>query len=253
MRRYVVYHFHREHGYGVITLSRDEKRNAISKSMIQQLQQALQDAKEDPLKCLVITGEGDDIFSAGGDLNYFHSDLTTDEAFSRLYKMKEVLYELVSFPMPTVALLNGDAYGGGCEIATACDFRIAKENTKFGFVHTSLGIIPGWGGGVLLYEKVTPQFAYQWLIEAKVYSDTYLREKGWIHQIIPLDEWHEIDIILQPYITKSYEQLKHLKTQYNQKLSVLSLSATMNEEVRQCSLLWGSSFHREKIANFFKK
>src|SRR5690625_5646758 len=87
------------------------------------------------------------MFCAGGDLINFHGELTPDEAFSRLYPMKEVLYDIASFPVPTICLLNGDALGGGCEIATACDFRIAKETTKFGFVQSKLGIVPGWGGG----------------------------------------------------------------------------------------------------------
>src|SRR5699024_12371085 len=91
-------------------------------------------ARNRDIKFLIITGAGEKMFCSGCDLNHLHGDLSSDEAFKELYPMKECLYELVSFPVPTVCLLNGDALGGGCEIATACDFRIGKKGTKFGFV-----------------------------------------------------------------------------------------------------------------------
>src|SRR5690625_4132257 len=103
--------------------------------MAKELMTILEEAKEDPPKFLVITGRGK-MFSAGGDLLDLHGELSADEAFSRLYPMKEVLFELVNFPMPTIGLLNGNALGGGCELATACDIRIAKNTSEFGFVQT---------------------------------------------------------------------------------------------------------------------
>ncbi|MUV36234.1 Enoyl-CoA hydratase [Lentibacillus sp. JNUCC-1] len=126
--------------YGLIKLNRPEKRNAISNEMAVALKKILLQAKQDAMKCLVITNTGNDMFCAGGDLIDLHSDLSPDEAFSMLYPMKEVLYELASFPVPTIAVLNGHALGGGCELATACDFRIAKNTADFGFVQSSLGI-----------------------------------------------------------------------------------------------------------------
>lgn len=240
-------------GYGIIRLNRPEKHQAVSPEMAALFLEKIRIAKSDPIKFLVITGTGDNMFCAGGDLNYLHGDLNTDEAFQALYPMKECLYDIVSFPVPTVCLLNGDALGGGCEIATACDFRIGKQGTKFGFVQTKLGIIPGWGGGVLLYEKVDPNFAFQWLLEAEVFSIEYLQQKGWIHKIIKADQWAQINDILAPFISKSKDQLAILKAQYNKKLSVLSLAAEMNEEVRHCANLWETPEHKEAVAKFFSK
>lgn len=249
----ITYEINHQFGYGIMTLNRSEKRNAISQSMINDLGKYVKQAKQEAIKCLIFTGAGEKMFSAGGDLHYFHGDLSSEEAFSRLYDMKEVLYEIVSFPVPTVCLLNGDALGGGCELATACDFRIAKEDTHFGFVQSSLGIIPGWGGGVLLHEKVDPSFAYQWLLEATIYNAYDLQTRGWIHHIVPKDDWDQLEVILRPYLEKSLEQMKILKSQYKSKLSVLSFSALMSEEVRQCAQLWSSSHHREKVQQFLTK
>lgn len=163
-----------------------------------------------------------------------------------------VLFTLVSFPVPTICLLNGDALGGGCEIATACDFRIAKEATEFGFIQTKLGIIPGWGGGTLLYEKVHPSFAYHWIVEAQIYKASFLKEQGWIHKVVPNKEWGNYELLLKDYLNKSFEQMKFLKSQYKRKLSVLGLSAQMNEDVRNCSVLWDSEEHQEVVQHFLK-
>lgn len=248
----VQYQFYEE-GYSVIRLHRAEKRNAVSNEMVSALKSCLENAKQDDIKFLVITGSGDKMFCAGGDLTNLHGDLVPSEAFARLYPMKEVLFELVSFPVPTICLLNGDALGGGCEIATACDFRIAKETTKFGFVQTKLGIVPGWGGGTLLYEKVHSNFAYQWIMEGEIFDALTLKEQGWIHHIIQEKEWGNHQVLLKAYLSKSVEQMKYLKSQYLKKLSVLALSAEMNEEVRNCAKLWDSVEHREAVQRFLTR
>lgn len=252
MSEMVQYKFYDQEGYGLIYLNRPEKHNAISKEMTRLLVEKLKQAKEDSLKCLVITGAGDKSFCSGGDLNNMHGGLSNDEAFTELYQMKEFLYELVTFPVPTICLLNGNALGGGCEIATACDFRIAKEGTSFGFIQSTLGIVPGWGGGAILYEKVDSSFAYQWLVEGAIIDVCELKSRGWIHRIITDSNLEDINNILAPYLTKSIEQMKLFKSQYSKKISALSLSATMNEEVRSSANLWDSPEHIKAVKRFNK-
>lgn len=253
MTKNIIYEKNKTYNYGLITLNRPEKRNAISKSMIDQLKLSIERAKSDEIKALVITGEGEKTFCAGGDLTYFHPELSTEEAFSRLYEMKEVLFDLLSFDVPTICLLNGSAFGGGCELATACDIRIAREGTYFGFVQSSLGIIPGWGGGELLYHKVNPNFAFQWLVEGTVLDTEQLHASGWLHDVVVDDSWHHIDRVLEKYLMNTIEQMSYLKLQYKQHLATLSFSATMNEEVRQCSELWGSTRHRSQVKQILNK
>lgn len=239
--------------YGLIRIERPEKRNAISKRMVEQFKRALKQAKHEQMNCLVITGAGERMFCAGGDLTYLHGNLTEEEAFQELYQMKEVLMDIVSFPVPVICLLNGDALGGGCEIATACDIRIAKEGTSFGFIQSTIGITPAWGGGILLYEKVHPSFAFQWILEGKIYEGQYLQKQGWIHRLISEDAWGNLESMIEPYISKSISLMQTLKEQYKRKIASLALSAEMNEEIRNCAKEWHSPTHVEAVNTFLER
>lgn len=249
---YVAYKRHSE-GYGEITLQRPQKHNAINGAMITELAACLEQAKEDTISFLVITGAGNDTFCAGGDLHYFHGEMDSEHAFSLLYPMKEILHTILLFPVPTICLLNGNAFGGGCELATACDIRIAKANTRFGFIQSTLGIVPGWGGGTLLYEKVHTSFAFQWMTEGAIYSVEKLYDKGWIHTIVSPEDFTNHNVILKPYIRRTIDQMGILKSQYKQQILALSLSARMNDEVRHCASLWNSTTHQKAVEQFLRK
>src|SRR5690625_457376 len=97
--------------YGILTLNRPEKHNAISLSMAKQLKETLQKIKDDSIPYLVLTGAGMKSFCSGGDLKDFHGDLSTKELLTKLRFMKTVLLELLYFPVPTICLLQGDAFG----------------------------------------------------------------------------------------------------------------------------------------------
>lgn len=243
----------REDQIAVLTLNRPQQRNAVSFQMIKELQEVLEEAKNADLKCLVITGAGDQAFCSGGDLEDFHSDLSTEEAFKALYQMKEVLYEIARFPMPTYAFLNGHAMGGGCELATACDFRYANDKASFGFIQGTLGIAPGWGGGTLLYQRIDPLRAYEMLVHSKRYNTEQLQEIGWLQGTY--DHHHfepELDRILSPILEKSTDQLKGFKDQYKKRHMPIYVSAEMDEEVRQCANLWGNDKHTSAVEQFLK-
>ncbi|WP_347860672.1 enoyl-CoA hydratase/isomerase family protein [Salimicrobium sp. PL1-032A] len=135
-----------ENAVATVKLNRPEKRNAVNRQMTEELSKVLRTLKEDEhVKSLILTGEGEEAFCAGGDLNELHGDLTEVEAYSLLSPMRDVLYELATLPIPTLAWLNGDARGGGCELASACDVRYGRMKSDYGFIQGRLGIVPGWG------------------------------------------------------------------------------------------------------------
>lgn len=242
-----------EKSYGILTLNRPEKRNAISIEMAQKLSSLLTEIKNRPISFLVIRSAGEGVFCAGGDLNELHGQLSEQEAYDTLAIMKHVLFQIISFPVPTICLLQGNALGGGCEIATACDIRIAKEDTSFGFVQSNLGILPGWGGGAILYEKVPSSFALQWLTEGAIYPANFLLNKGWLHHVIAHENWHDLDAILQAYIKKSNQQMTYLKAQYHTAIDLENLGQHMEEESSRTAKLWSSEHHHQAVQSFLNK
>lgn len=237
-------------GYGVLTINRANKLNAISVAMARAFKSSLLQAKKENIKFLIITGAGDRMFSAGGDLTDLHGGLSTEKAFSRLYPMMEVLELLISFPVPVIGLLNGDALGGGCEIATACDIRIAKKSTKFGFVQSNIGILPGWGGGEILYKKVQPSFALDWLVRGNIYDADELMERGWIHQVVGKETWDNPQQLLKGFINKTDKQMRLFKGQYNANISSTELPQLMLQEVKNSASLWETPEHIKAVQEF---
>lgn len=239
-------------GFGILFINRADKKNAISGEVARELNNLIDQIAVDKINFLVLKSAESNVFCAGGDLNELHDELSDDEAYEDLKPMKKFLFKLATFPLPTIALLHGIALGGGCELATACDFRIAKEDTRFGFVQANLGILPGWGGGALLYEKVASAFAYKWLIEGGVYSVEYLKKNGWIHKVIPASEWEEKNL-LETYLKRSHGQMLHFKSQYLEKINQEKIYADMDLESRRCASLWESEEHISAVAAFLKK
>ena len=166
----------REKGYLLFTINRSEKRNAINFDVMEGLAEAITRASSPDIKALVITGKDDRAFCSGGDLSVFHLLHTKEEAYPMLSKMANILYSLLTLPVPTIALINGIAIGGGCELAAACDFRVARDGINAGFVQGKQAITTGWGGGSILAEKLQAPIAMKLLLEAEVQTAAYLHK-----------------------------------------------------------------------------
>ncbi|KHE71808.1 enoyl-CoA hydratase/isomerase family protein [Halobacillus sp. BBL2006] len=242
-----------DEGYASLTLNRQEKLNSVSKKMTEELFEALQLVKENKeIKFLTVTGAGERAFCTGGDLNELHADMNAEEAYEILHPMKKVLFELATLPVPTITLLNGQARGGGCELATACDFRYGIESASYGFVQANLGITPGWGGGELLHSRIDSGLAAHWLMEASMYSAEYSYQIGWLHKVVSLNELRSKKVF-QSFLNKTPEQMRVFKKKHVTHVIPQDLSRQMDEEVRQCSLLWESDAHKEAVQRFMNK
>lgn len=128
-----------------ITINRPQAMNALNVNVLDELQIIFNTiSKDDTVKCVVVTGEGK-AFVAGADIAAM-SEMTAVEGREMMKKGHDVMNLMESIEKPIIAAVNGFALGGGCELAMACDFRIASEKAKFGQPEVSLGIIPGFGG-----------------------------------------------------------------------------------------------------------
>ena len=129
-----------------VTLNRPHRHNAITPKMMDELEAVSVDlAKDGAVRVVVISGKGGRAFSAGADLTAFEFTSPV-KAFESARRMFEVFSLFERMPKPVVAAIDGYAFGGGCELALACDFRLASESSQIGLTETNLGIIPGAGG-----------------------------------------------------------------------------------------------------------
>lgn len=176
-----------------VVLNRPEAGNALNTLMLTEIVDLLSAVYVDPagVRCIVITGAGDRIFCAGGDLKERKG--MSDEAWRRQHALTEqMMRHLQECPIPVIAAVNGAAFGGGCELAVAVDFAYASETARFALTEVTLGIMPGAGGtqnlpracGVRRAKEITltgapfsAQQAYEWGIVNKLCAPDNLLEE----------------------------------------------------------------------------
>lgn len=130
----------------VITISRSEVLNALNQETKEELSQLLQALNQDKtIRAIILTGSGEKAFCAGADIAELKS-LDSKSGKARAIAGQKLTKQIDALDKPVIAAVNGYALGGGCELAMACDFRIASENAKFGQPEVNLGLIPGFGG-----------------------------------------------------------------------------------------------------------
>ncbi|MBC7284920.1 enoyl-CoA hydratase/isomerase family protein [Hoeflea sp.] len=152
-----------------VCINRPEKRNALSMETLDAVAVAFDDATgDDELRLAVLTGRGDKSFAAGGDLKELALVKGEDAAVVMAMRAKKALTAVRNFPLPVVAALNGDALGGGAELAMACDMRVAASHARIGFIQGKLGITSAWGGGVDLMRLIGPARALQMMTRMEV-------------------------------------------------------------------------------------
>ena len=170
---------------GYLTLKRKEAANALSLVMLDEITQQLNEWKFDKdIRAVVITGDGEKVFCAGADLKerIGMSETEVRQAVSKIRKTVNLVEEM---PVPVIAAINGSAFGGGLELALACDIRISSENAQFGLTETSLAIIPGAGGTQRLPRAVGMQRAKEMVYTAKRISADTAYSWGLLLKVVP--------------------------------------------------------------------
>ncbi|MFB6220086.1 MAG: enoyl-CoA hydratase/isomerase family protein [Halolamina sp.] len=145
-------------GVATLTVDRPEKLNSLNVATLEALEEAITEAAAGDARVLVLTGAGEDAFVAGADIGYM-KDLSTPEAQAYAELGHRVADALEEFPAPVIAAVNGYCFGGGCELALACDLRVASERAVLGQTEIDLGIVPGWGGTQRLSRLVDDETA----------------------------------------------------------------------------------------------
>lgn len=140
-----------------VTLNRPDKHNPLSRAVLARLREIFEGARDDrDVACVVLTGAGDKYFAAGGDLRDLAEVRAEADVRVMATEARAALDAVRNFPLPVIARINGDAIGGGAELALACDLRVMREGAHVGYVHGRLAITSAWGGGPDLTALVGP-------------------------------------------------------------------------------------------------
>jgi enoyl-CoA hydratase len=170
----------------IVKFNRPQVANALNTQMGRDLHGLFGALVIDPgkLRCVVLTGEGEKAFCAGGDLKERNG--LTDAAWRVQHAIfEQAFYSLMDCPIPVIAAVNGVAYGGGCEFALACDFIYAAEKARFAFTETKLGIIPGGGGTQNLPRAVGTRRAKELIFSNTPFTAAQAEGWGMVNRVCP--------------------------------------------------------------------
>jgi enoyl-CoA hydratase len=172
-----------------ITISREKVRNALSQATIAEIEAALQAVESDSsLRVAIVTGAGDRAFVAGADITELRATPSANAARQVAERGHRVGLTIAEMSKVVIAAVNGFALGGGCELAMACDIRIAADTAKFGQPEINLGIIPGWGGTQRLTRLVGPGRAKLLNMTGDVIDAAEALRIGLVERVVPAAE-----------------------------------------------------------------
>ncbi|WP_188205920.1 enoyl-CoA hydratase [Alkalibacillus aidingensis] len=174
-----------------LSLNRPEAANALSTQLLNDFNDQLSIIEQNTdIRAVIITAEGDKAFCAGADLKE-RRHMTEDEVVKTVGKIGQTVSRVEQLSTPTIAAINGAAFGGGLELSLACDIRIASDQAKMGLTETSLAIIPGAGGTQRLARLIGLAKAKYYILTAKRFDSFEGKEIGLIEEVIELNKLEE--------------------------------------------------------------
>ena len=178
-------------GICTVKINRPDKLNAMNMDVAKELIKTFENlGKDDSVKVIILTGEGDKAFSAGADIEYM-SKISPDESVEYAKLGQLVTSTIEQVKQPTIAAVNGFALGGGCEVAMSCDIRLAADTAKMGQPEVTIGIPPGWGGTQRLLRIVGIAKAKELVYTGRVVKADEAKEIGLVNHVFPLASLHE--------------------------------------------------------------
>ena len=233
-----------------ITLNRSSKLNSISTEMLNSVADAVEKAGSDnSIRCVVITGSGDRAFSAGADIVEF-SKLTPAQALDYTKAGKKAMKKIKASKKPVIAAINGLALGGGCELASWCDFRVASDKAKLGQTEANLGVIPGWGGTMILAKLVGEQRAKLLIMTGEMITAEEAKQIGLVDRVFSAGEFNaQVDEFVAKLVASSPTVIAAVKKLTNPSVKEEELEA----ESVEFSKLFETKDFREGVSAFKDK
>lgn len=244
-----------EYGGGVLrlTLNRPRQHNALSFALLEQLRETLEHhAGNAALKCVIITGAGDKSFCAGGDLHELDSMRSLDEAREISRIGRRALDAVRYFPVPVAAALNGDALGGGAELALACDYCLAARHTRLGFLQARLNLMTAWGGAADVLARCSSARGLALLLKARRLNADDALKAGLLDEVCT--EGQDVDELAQAWSDSMTERSRAVLR--GQKALAIIMRRRMHEaladaEEQHMANAWTDPAHWEAVRQSF--
>jgi methylglutaconyl-CoA hydratase len=237
-----------------ITFARPEVHNAFNASMIGELDQAFEKAKEEKtVRVVVLTGEGKS-FCAGADINWMREivNYSYEQNLSEALQLAEALHKLYSLPKPTVAMVNGPAIGGGNGFLSACDIAVASDDAQFGLSEVKIGLVPA-AISPFVIRKIGENKAREYFLTGKRINAQKAYEIGLVNQIVPLYYLKDsVDELVQLLLSSGPEALASCK-ELIFRVPQMSLGEVKEFTARMIANLRISEEGQEGMASFLEK
>ncbi|MDD3705117.1 MAG: short-chain-enoyl-CoA hydratase [Clostridiaceae bacterium] len=241
-----------EDNIAFITLNRPKALNALNTETLRELDEAVSAAgKDENVKAIVITGEGR-AFVAWADISQMR-DLTVQEGRDMTILGQEVFTRIENLDKPVIAAVNGFALGGGCELAMACDIRVASDKAKFGQPEVNLGIIPGYGGTQRLPRLVGKGAAKYLIFTGEMISAEEAYRIGLADKVVPAEELMDSVVSMAKTImSKAPISIKMAKHAINNGLNV-DLKSGIAYEAEAYTTTFSTEDRIEGMSAFLEK
>ena len=237
----------------MVTINRERALNSLNIETIAELQSVFDEYKNDSdIRCVIVTGAGSKSFVAGADIaELAELDHAGGETLSR--NGLKLMQTIQDFPWPVIAAINGFALGGGCELALACDIRLASSKAKLGQPEVSLGLIPGYGGTQRLARLVGRGKATQLIMTGEMIRAEEAHRIGLVDELWEPEElMDKVQAMADEIATKGPLAIKKAKECINGGLE-MTLSDGCNLEMKNFADVCGTSDKTEGTKAFMEK
>ncbi len=240
-----------ENKIAVITINRPDVRNALDNETVTEIRACLKSLETDPdIMAVIFTGAGEKAFIAGADIRGVQQKTFLDGLVS---DMQALYTELENLGKPTIAAVNGFALGGGCELAMACDIRIASEKAKFGLPELNLAILPGAGGTQRMTRLVGKGKTKELIFTGDIIRADEAEKIGLANKVVPADQLLAASMeMAEKMITKGPLALRLAKMAINASSETDIHTGLLIEKLAQ-SILYTTEDKHEGTSAFLEK
>jgi len=236
----------------IVTVNRPDKLNALNIPTRREILHAFEQLKtDDEVRVVIITGAGPKSFIAGADINEFAGMTAIKQR--DVMKSGRAFDSVEDFPKPVIAMINGFALGGGCELAMSCDIRVASSNAKLGQPEIKLGIIPGGGGTQRLTRLVGEGKAMELILTGDMISADEAKQLGLVNHVFAPDELEAKTLELANKIAELSPIALAMAKASVKNAARMNLREGLDSEIDLFALCFSSEDKEEGVRAFIEK